>query len=57
MKNYSVRRLGNTSWIDTDDLAEARKELEIANRTVSPGHVLIDNREQKKETDHPTTPF
>jgi hypothetical protein len=44
VKRYSVRRLGCTSWKDTDSLTVALKQREIANRTVAPGHCIVDNK-------------
>ena len=49
-KKYSIRKLGCTSWYDTDSVPEAIKERKIANRIVSSGHVIINNENNTIET-------
>jgi len=38
---YRVARLGQSAWHTCTSITEAAQEQEIANRTCSPGHVVI----------------
>jgi len=38
---YRVARLGQSAWHTCTSIIEAAREQEIANRTCSPGHVVI----------------
>lgn len=44
MKHYSIRRMGMTSWADTNSLRRAKKLQEQADRVCQPGHEIVDNQ-------------
>lgn len=41
---YSIRKPGMTAWATCETIAEARRQLKVANRSAGDGHKLIDNR-------------
>lgn len=41
IKHYTVRRPGNTAWLDEmKTFEEAKREKDFANRTCAPGHEI-----------------
>lgn len=49
-QKYSVRRPGCASWTDCGTIREARKEQDIANRTVARGHIIVNNHTGEQVT-------
>jgi hypothetical protein len=43
MKKYTVRRIGEPLYSETNSMSTAREDAATANRVICPGHVVVDN--------------